>query len=79
MKLPNLPSLPEVKKALTVLAVLVPTAVVYGFIDSATAGTILGVIGVATTGVVWWIKNEKPAATAVAGPSLDTAPVEPAP
>lgn len=50
------------KKALGAAAVMVTSAVGFGLVDSATAGIATGVIGVATVGVVYLLKNEKPPA-----------------
>lgn len=69
MKLPKLPTvakinevLADAKKALGALGVMTTAAVGFGLLDSATAGLVLGGIGVLTTGVVWVLDNDsKPA------------------
>lgn len=55
----KLQTLGEIKKTLGALGVMVPTAVGFGLIDSATAGLVMGGITVATAGVVYLLNNEK--------------------
>lgn len=55
----KLPTLGEIKKTLGALGVMEVSAVGFGLIDSATAGLMTAVLGVATAGVVYLLNNEK--------------------
>lgn len=71
----KLPTLGEVKKALGALGVMEAAAVGYGLIDSATAGLITAALGVATSGVVYLLRNrEAPQLITSTGPGTTQPP-----